>query len=153
MRPSMPDVATVLICFGLCAAVAPVSTVAAQTKKPLKTPKTITLSGCIQPDDTAPDRYTITDTKAGTTYRLIGTGLRDYLGSPVQVDGGVVVKGITIKGGLQPNPNVAAQAGAIDPGRAAIASSPGSAPVGSVDNVAPQDFRVKTVRRGAGSCQ
>jgi hypothetical protein len=120
----------------------------AQSKKQ---PKTITVSGCIERDKKTPEQFTITDKKAGKTYKLTGANLAEYLGRPVQVDGGIVVKGITIKGGLQPNPNVAAQGGAMDPSRAAVAAATGSVGTGNVDDI--KEFRVKAVRPSAGSCE
>jgi len=118
----------------------------AQKKKP---PKVITLSGCVQQDEKLPQQYVITDPKEGT-YRLSGKDLREYLGRPVTVDGGVVVKGFTVKGGLQPTPNIAAQAGAIDPSRAAVQAATATSTTGPDDGV--PEFRVKTVKSAAGSC-
>jgi hypothetical protein len=56
---------------------------------------------------------------------------------------------LTIKGGLLPNPNVAAQAGAMDPARAAMASAGGAAGPGAVDL---PEFKVKSVRPVSGGC-
>jgi hypothetical protein len=120
----------------------------AQLKKP---PKTITLSGCIETDGKAPDRFMLTDTKAGMKYHLTGRDFREYLGRPIQVDGGVVVKGLKISGGLQPSANVAAQAGAIDPSRAIVQSATSESGTGTPVDV--QDFRVKAIRQAAGSCR
>jgi hypothetical protein len=55
---------------------------------------------------------------------------------------------LKITGGLLPSPNVAAQAGAIDPSQAANASSGGNG-VGSGEL---PEFRVKTVRQLGGAC-
>jgi hypothetical protein len=127
-----------------------VSIVAAQKAPSKKTPKTLTLSGCIQRDGKSPDQFVLNDTKANRTYRLTGVDLREYLGRPVQLDGGVVVRGVKISGGLQPNPNVAAQAGAMDPSRAVVAGAAGVGPTGAVDEV--QEFKVKAVRSAGGTC-
>jgi hypothetical protein len=125
-------------------------TASAQTQKQ-KPPKVLTLTGCVERDVSGADQFTLTDKTAGTKYRVTGKDFREYLGRPVQLDGGVVVKGIKISGGLQPNPNVAAQAGAIDPGRAAVqqATTP-SAPGREID---VQEFRVKDIKTIGGSCQ
>jgi len=124
--------------------------VAAQKAPSKKAPKTLTLNGCIQRDDKTPNQFTLTDAKAHRTYRLTGQDFREYLDRRVELDGGVVVKGLKISGGLQPNANVAGQAGAMDPSRAAVASSAGIGPTGSVDDV--EEFRVKAVRSASGNC-
>lgn len=122
-----------------------------ESSKPAKTKadKGITLSGCVESDESGHDQMKLTD-KSGKVYRLSGINLRQYLGRPVQLDGGIVVKGLQIKGGLLPNPNVAAQAGSMDPGRAAVATATSDSTTGHVD---VQEFRVKAVRPAAGSCQ
>src|SRR5262245_22437654 len=80
---------------------------AAQSAPPKKKPpKVNALSGCVQRDEAAPTQYVITDVHEGK-YRLSGRDFREYLGRPVTVDGGVVVKGLAIKGGLTPTPNIA----------------------------------------------
>jgi len=114
-----------------------------------KAPKTVSLSGCVVRGEKASDQYTIEDTTEGK-YRLSGVNLKDYLGQRVQIAGAIVeTKRLTIKGGLTPNANVAAQAGAMDPARAAVASAGGSAGPGSV--VLPE-FKVKSVRPVSGGC-
>jgi len=136
-----------LACVVLVAAVlcAPLG---AQNKK---APKTISLSGCVVQSEKSPDQFTLNDATEGT-YRLSGLKLHDYLGQRVQVAGAVVEnKRFTVKGGLLPNPNVAAQAGAMDPARAAVASQGGTAGPGAVDEWFPE-FKVKSVRPADGSC-
>jgi hypothetical protein len=51
---------------------------------------------------------------------------------------------------LLPNANVAAQAGSMDPSRAATAAAGGSAPVGDVQL---PEFRVKSVKPLDGGCK
>jgi hypothetical protein len=111
--------------------------------------KMITLSGCVVRGETTPGQYTLEDKKAGTTYRLTGTDVRDYIGQRVQLVGAVPSRRFTIVGGLTPNANVAAQAGAMDPVRAATAAAGGAAGPGTVDL---PEFRVKSVRPVSGSC-
>jgi hypothetical protein len=125
------------------------SVVGAQAKK--KAPKTITLSGCIETDEKAPDRFMLTDTAAGMKYHLTGKDFREYLGRPIQVDGGVEAKGLKISGGLVPSANVAAQAGAIDPSRAIVEAATSQSGTGTPPDV--QDFRVKAIRQAAGTCR
>lgn len=124
----------------------------AQTKtdqKPKQKPEMITLSGCIVRGEHAPGQYTIDDKIAGT-FRLTGTDFRDFLGRRVQIIGGVPsARRLIIKGGLTPNPNVAAQGSSIDPARAAVAAQGGAAGPG---NVELPEFKVKSVRPVSGSC-
>jgi len=124
---------------------------AEEQKKKQAPPKVVSLTGCVERDETAPDQYTVTDTTEGVKYRVTGKDFREYLGRSVQVDGGVVVKGIVIKGGLQPTANIAAQAGALDPSRAAVEAQTSGATTGSSTNL--QEFRVKTIRTAGGSCK
>jgi hypothetical protein len=144
--PTIPTVLTVLTVLAMLTATS--SATGAQLKKP---PKTVTLSGCIETDGKTPDRYMLTDTMGGLKYHLTGKDFREYLGRPIQVDGGVVVKGLKISGGLQPSANVAAQAGAIDPSRAVVQAATSESGTGTPVDV--QDFRVKTIRQAAGSCR
>jgi hypothetical protein len=125
----------------------------AQTSEKKQKTKTemITLSGCIVRGEHAPGQYTLDDKAAGTTFRLTGGDFRDYLGRRVQIIGGIPsARRLTIKGGLTPNPNVAAQAGAMDPARAAVAAQGGAAGPGAVEL---PEFKVKSVRPISGSCE
>jgi hypothetical protein len=92
----------------------------------------------------------MTDRVGGFKYHLTGKDFREYLGRPVQVDGGVVVKGLAISGGLRPTANVSAQAGAIDPSRAIVQAATEQSTTGTEVDV--QEFRVKTVRSASGAC-
>jgi hypothetical protein len=127
------------------------SALVAQTKKDAP-PKTLTLTGCVERDEATPDHYTIVDRKDGTKYRVTGKDFREYLGRLVQLDGGIVLKGLAIKGGLQPNPNIAAQAGALDPSRAAVQAQTTPPPRSATgDDI--QEFRVKTIKPAGGACK
>ena len=139
------------IACAVALAVVGMSTLGAQDKKTSakETPKTISLSGCVVRSEKAPTQYTLDDTAEGK-YRLSGLNLRDYIGQRVQIAGAVVeTKRWTIKGGLTPSPNVAAQAGAMDPARAAMAAAGGAAGPGTVDL---PEFKVKSVRPVSGGC-
>jgi hypothetical protein len=136
------------IAWATLLAIACASPLAAQTTKE---PKTITLTGCVEPDDAKPGEYRLTDAKEKRTYRLTGKDLREYVGRAVQIDGGVVVKGVKIAGGLQPNPNIAAQAGALDPSRAAVQAATSGSTTGP-ESETPQ-FRIKTIKSATGACQ
>ena len=123
-----------------------------QSKSSKKPPKIVTLSGCLERDEIAPDQFTITDPEAGGRYRVSGKDFREYVGRRVQLDGGVVVKGLTIKGGLQPTANIAAQAGALDPSRAAVQAQT-QPKATKVDDEALPEFRVKKIQASAGGCE
>ena len=133
------------------------STAGAQTtstpaQTPGKSPTPITMSGCVSPKPTASGATTFVFTaKDGGKYRLTGKNLKKWVGQEVEIVGGQGKK-LTVKGGLLPSPNAAAQAGAIDPGQAIIASQPGGAATGTGDVELPQ-FNVARVRGLGGSCQ
>jgi len=122
----------------------------AQDSKPPKAPKVVSLNGCVQPDEKTPGQFTLTDTSLHQKFHLKGRDFREYVGRLVKVDGGVDVKGLKIKGGLQPNANIAGQAGAMDPSRAVVAAAVAEGSVGTVD---VQDFQVKTIRPTGGRCE
>ncbi|MGH9408132.1 MAG: hypothetical protein ACRD1V_01605 [Vicinamibacterales bacterium] len=109
----------------------------------------MTLAGCLSPTP-ASGAFTFT-AKDGTKYRLSGKNIKKYAGQEVEIIGGEGKK-LAVKGGLQPSPNVAAQAGAIDPGQAAIASQPGGTATGTGSVDVPV-FKVNRVRGLGGSCQ
>src|SRR5580704_13138244 len=96
--------------------------VAQDKKAPVKPPpKTMSLSGCVVRSEKSSDQFELEDATEGK-YRLSGMKLQDYIGRRVQIAGGVVgSKRLIIKGGLLPDPNVAAQAGAMYPAHAAVA--------------------------------
>lgn len=111
----------------------------------------MTLTGCVSPRP-ASGNFTFT-AKDGTKYRLTGKNFKKYAGEEVEIVGGEGKK-LTVKGGLQPSPNAAAQAGAIDPGQAAIASQPGGTATGTgTGAIELPMFRVNRVRGLGGSCQ
>src|SRR5262249_47019396 len=83
----------------------------------VKPQKTATLVGCVEPDLKSPGQFVLTESKTHERYRVTGVDFREYVGRIVQVDGGAATGRVKIKTGLKPNPNVAAQAGAIDPAR------------------------------------
>jgi hypothetical protein len=135
---------------GLALCVAPLAAQGAKAgSQPKVTNKMITLSGCVERGETTPQQYTLSDKNEGSTYRLTGTDFREYIGRRVQIVGGLGSKRLTIAGGLTPNANVAAQAGAMDPVRAATAAAGGTAGPGTV---ALPEFKVKSVRPVSGAC-
>jgi hypothetical protein len=139
-----------LVCVLTLIWVAPVGAQGTKADTPPKaTNKMITLSGCVERGETTPTQYTLVDAEEGTTYRLTGTDVRNYIGKKVQIVGAQPTGRLKIVGGLTPTPNIAAQAGAMDPARAATAAAGGSAGPGSVTL---PEFKVKSVRPVSGSC-
>ena len=141
-------VAAACLVFALGAGVA-----LAQTKSEPKSQakgknEPITLSGCVVRSETSPTQYTLEDKEAGWKYRLTGVDFRDYIGKPVVVIG-TGAKKVAVVGGLTPTPNIAAQAGAIDPSRAAVEAQTAAASPG---NVVVPEFKVKSIRPSGGSC-
>ena len=126
---------------------------AAQKKSDKKTPSPstpIAISGCVARSATADDQFTLLDNKDGSSYRLSGADMHDFVGQRVQIAGRVVgSKKLQVEFGLKPSPNVAGQAGAIDPSQAATATAGGQAPTG---NVQLPEFRVRTVRPLGAAC-
>lgn len=116
-----------------------------------KRPKSIKVVGCVSPDAETAGHFTLADLTTGaTTYKLTGKDVRRYLGQRVEVVG--VEPKLKIIGGLTPSPNVAAQAGNMDPTRAAMAQQ------GSQGNVQPgnimvPELRVTAVKGVAGACK
>src|SRR5882724_9977642 len=105
------------------------ASVSAQTPSPAppsatgkNKPAPLVLTGCVT--STEPGTLTLQDEKKGR-FQLTGHRLDLYIGKRVQVRGGSD-SGLHITTGLYPSPNIAAQAGAIDPVRAAQAELPGS---------------------------
>jgi hypothetical protein len=126
------------------------------TKAPSKTAtdesKEIRLNGCISRDTVRPGQFNFLDNGSGDRYRLTGKGLKTFVGHRVEIVGGPRGKGITFRTGLLPSPNVAAQAGAIDPAKAAVANLPGGAADAVAVNPLPE-FHVIRLRGVEGACQ
>ena len=115
--------------------------------------KPVTLTGCVSRTEVAQGQFALSDTDSGGRYRLSGTKMKKFAGKRVQIVGAPVSAGrLTIKGGLYPSPNVAAQAGAIDPVKAAIAAMPGGTNSGTGDPQLPE-FKVARVQAVGGSCE
>jgi hypothetical protein len=122
-----------------------VSTAGAQ-QSTAKKPATITLSGCVQKSQSSPNQFTLVDDNG--VYRLTGVDVREFLGRRVQVVGGPPRK-LKIVGGLRPSPNVAGQAGAMDPAQAATAALEGAL----VNGTGPEiELRVRSIKSIGGSC-
>jgi hypothetical protein len=105
-----------------------------------------TLTGCVEQNPAAKNQYTISDESG--TYRLAGKDVREFLGKRVEIAG--AQPKLVIKGGLYPTPNVAAQAGSMDPSRAAVAAAE-AGPAGTNAALLPE-FRVQSIKPVAGNC-
>ena len=114
----------------------------------------VTLSGCVTRDYTDAKNastYTFLSDEGGR-YRLNGKGVSQYSGMAVEITGKIDHKKIKFAGGLYPSPNIAAQAGAIDPGVAAVAAMPGGSATG-VGNVDIPTLNVTRLSLGKGECR
>jgi len=141
---------TFLACVLILVFVAPLAAQGTKADTAPKAPnKMITLSGCVERAETTPTQYRLVDADGGATYRLTGTDVRNYIGKKVQIIGAQPTGRLKIVGGLTPTPNIAAQAGDMDPARAATAAAGGSAGPGTVTL---PEFKVKSVRPVSGSC-
>ena len=101
-------------------------------------------------DTSSGNSYTFTDSD-GTHYRLAGKSAAKYSGMSVEVVGLVDRRNLTVVGGLWPTPNVAAQAGNIDPGVAAVAAL-GGGTVGT-GRVELPTLRITRVGLGTSECK
>ena len=119
---------------------------------PKEAPKEMRLNGCISRDGATPGQFNFLDSDGGDKYRLTGKNLKKFVGQRVEIVGGPPGKGVTFKTGLWPSPNVAAQAGAIDPAQAAIARMPGGAADAPGASQLPE-FHVTRLRGLEGACQ
>jgi uncharacterized protein YdeI (BOF family) len=113
--------------------------------------KPVTMNGCIVRDMTSTSQYMFTDNTDGSKYRLSGRDVSKFMGQPLQIFGVVDTKRLKVVGGLTPSPNVAAQAGAIDPGKAAVAAL-GGGTTGSGSPDLPT-FKVARVSAARGECR
>ena len=111
----------------------------------------LTMSGCVLRDAARNSDFTFTDGASGSRYRLTGKSLAKFSGQSVEVVGIVDNKKVKVAGGLWPSPNVAGQAGAIDPGKAAVAAL-GGGTTGS-GNVELPTLKITRVGLGQGECK
>jgi hypothetical protein len=114
----------------------------------------ITMDGCVARGGTPHDPMTFADNDSGIKYRLSGKSVKKYAGQKVQLIGIMPVpKRVSVRGGLFPSPNVAAQAGAIDPVKAAVARQPGGSDAAAGAIASLPEFRVNSVRVIEGACE
>jgi hypothetical protein len=108
----------------------------------------VELVGCVSQDPGTSGSFTFSESTGGQ-YKLTGKSVRQYAGRMVRLVGGPRSRKLSIRGGLWPSPNVAAQAGAIDAAQASIARQSG----GSASGIDLPEFRVVSVRRIDGACE
>jgi hypothetical protein len=136
----------------LAAAMAAQAGAGATGKTPGKdAPKEMRLTGCVAKDRVVPGQFTFQEADSGWRYRLTGKGLKNFVGHRVEVVGGPPGKGVTFRTGLYPSPNTAAQAGALDPAKAAIATLPGGA-ADAPSGAALPEFHVIRLHDVEGAC-
>lgn len=142
--------ATLAACLAAGAASLSAQQSSSPEKPPPSAPRVVTLTGCVEKGAT-PNQYTIQDAANGR-YEVSGTDIKKYLGRRVQVAGTPGSNRFRVKGGLWPNPNVAAQAGSMDPAKAAVAAMPGG-PYSGTGDISLPTFKVKAVRTLGGGCE
>jgi hypothetical protein len=114
----------------------------------------ITMSGCVGRSPAPQQPLTFAQDETGFLYRLSGRGLNKFAGQRVEVVGATPrARRFAVRGGLYPSPNVAAQAGAMDPAKAAIARMPGGPESGTGGAELLPEFKVTRIRVVDGSCQ
>lgn len=111
-------------------------------KTATKANKTLTLVGCVERGAT-PNQFTLSDESG--KYVVTGARIGRYVGLRVEIAGVSDNSKFKVKGGLWPTANVAGQAGAIDPARAAMAAQPGG-PASATGEVDLPRVVVKSVR-------
>ena len=126
-------------------------TTADKKPAPKPAPTVVTLTGCVGGGKSAGAPLTLTSADGTVAYKLSGKNMRKYLGQQVTITGSNDTRRLKIVGGLVPSANAAAQAGALDPARAAVAADPLS--TAAKDDQQLPEFRVKSVQTSGASCR
>ena len=148
----MRSIPTVLLLVLMSAPALPSAQTSSATSPKKDDAATITLTGCVSGSPLATGEFTFVESVTGSKYRLTGKRMKSYAGQQVEIVSNADKKKLAIKGGLYPSPNLAAQAGGIDPAQEAIARQPGGAVHGTASTDIPE-FRVARVRTVPGACQ
>ena len=114
-----------LLSLLVAAVVATQTTATRPTATEKNPPAAITVTDCISRTPATPGSHTLSEARTGATDRHSGFDWRKGADQRGQIVVGTGSRRVTIRGGLVPSANVAAQAGALDPVRAAIAGTPG----------------------------
>ena len=130
-----------MLCLVMAGAMASAQKTSAD-KTATKANKTLTLVGCVEKGAT-PNQFTLSDESG--KYVVTGARIGRYVGLRVEIAGVSDNSRFKVKGGLWPTANVAGQAGAIDPARAAMAAQPGG-PASATGDVDLPRVVVKSVR-------
>ena len=147
----MRSIPTVLLMMLVTAPALPSAQTSSATPSGKDKPSTITLTGCVSGSPLQTGEFTFVDRVSGSKYRLTGKRMKGYAGQQVEIVSSPNRK-LVVKGGLYPSPNIAAQAGGLDPAQEAIARQPGGATNGTAGAEIPE-FRVARVRTVPGACQ
>ena len=121
-------------------------TTTAQDKAPAAN---VELTGCVSLTPSANGQFAFVDASGGT-YRLNGKGIKKYAGQRVKIVGDPRSKRIQVRTGLWPSPNIAAQAGALDPAQESIARHSGGA---NMPDARAPELRVVRMDGVDGACQ
>ena len=124
---------------------------APSAQKKAAPPPPVTLVGCIGGGASPGAPLTITSLDRTVMYKLSGMSMRKYIGQRVSIVGSSDQKKLKIVGGFVPSANAAAQAGALDPAKAAILAEPLST-AAKQDQQLPE-FKVKSVQTLQGACE
>jgi hypothetical protein len=128
------------------------ATGAAAAQTSARTPTTtVELTGCVSLNPSATGQFAFVDAASGGTYRLSGKDIKKYAGQRVRIVGDPNSKRVRFRMGLWPSPNVAAQAGALDPAQESIARQSGGA--ASTPDAGFPELRVVRMRGVEGACQ
>ena len=113
-------------------------------------PVTMSLIGCVGTGNAAGDAFTLSKVDRTIADRLSGVNMRRDVGYRVTVFGSSDSARVKILGALIPSPNAAAQAGALDPVKAAVAADPFLTSPAGVQQ--PPRFRVRSGRGLTVAC-
>jgi hypothetical protein len=139
-----------LATLGAVLVIASGSSMAAQ-EQPKDAPTSIELTGCVSVSPSPTGQFAFIDAASGGTYRLTGKGIKKYAGQRVRLVGDPPnSKKLKFRTGLWPSPNVAAQAGALDPAQESIARH--SSGTGGMPDATPE-LKVVRMHGVDGACQ
>jgi hypothetical protein len=136
--------------LGAVLVIAAAETGAAQESRKTTT-TTVELTGCVSVSPSASGQFAFVDGASGGTYRLSGKDIKKYAGQRVLIVGDPNSKRPRFRMGLWPSPNVAAQAGALDPAQESIARQSGGA--ASTPDASFPELRVVRMRGVEGACR
>jgi hypothetical protein len=132
--------------LGAALLIVSVDTTTAQDKAPAAN---VELTGCVSLTPSANGQFAFVDASGGT-YRLNGKGIKKYAGQRVKIVGDPRSKRIQVRTGLWPSPNIAAQAGALDPAQESIARHSGGT---NMPDARAPELRVVRMDGVDGACQ